>query len=146
MNARLILLFAIVSTALPAQSRIGPRSATAGINAGNRAWIEGMEAGDVDRIGATYVEEAVDCDPTGECIKGRKQIERRIADQLASLGRVQSAVVNSWGMTERGSLAYEWGQAQATFESGKTLAEKYLTVWQRQSDGTWKILRNLVLP
>jgi len=41
---------------------------------------------------------------------------------------------------------YEWGRAEATFDGGKSLVDKYLTVWQNQADGSWKIFRNLVIP
>lgn len=148
MNTRgiLVMIFAAVSAAIPAQDKPRALTARAAIDAGNQAWIDGMQAGDIKRISATYAEAAIDCDPTGECIKGRGQIERHMTRQLAIFGRPRSAMVNSWGLTEHGSLAYEWGQAEATSQSGKTLREKYLTVWQRQSDGTWKIFRNLVLP
>jgi hypothetical protein len=32
------------------------------------------------------------------------------------------------------------------FDGGNRLVEKYLTAWQRQSGGTWKIFRNMVIP
>jgi ketosteroid isomerase-like protein len=121
-------------------------SARAGVDAGNRAWIDGVKTGDVKRIIATYTEDAVDCGPTGECLRGRVQIERQMTTQLASLGRARSAAVKTWGSTEQGSFVYEWGQAEATFGSGKKLVEKYLTAWQKQPDGTWKIFRNMVIP
>jgi len=50
------------------------------------------------------------------------------------------------GSSQQGSFVYEWGQAEATFGDGKTLVEKYLTAWQRQPDGSWKIFRNMVIP
>ena len=121
-------------------------SARAAVDAGNQAWIDGVKTQDVKHIMATYAEGAVDCGPTGECIRGRLQIERHMTTQLASLGRARSAAVKSWGSTEQGSFIYEWGQAEATFDSGKKLVEKYLTVWQRQPDGAWKIFRNMVIP
>jgi ketosteroid isomerase-like protein len=121
-------------------------SARAAVDAGNQAWIEGVKSGDVKRIIATYTEDAVDCGPTGECLRGRVQIERQMTTQLASLGRAHSAAVKTWGSTEQGSFVYEWGQAAATFGSGKKLVEKYLTAWQKQPDGTWKIFRNMVIP
>jgi len=141
-----VFAFAMFSAVVSAQSKTELFSAKEAIDAGNQAWIDGMKAGDIRRIGATYAEDAVDCDPTGNCIEGRSRIERRIAGELASLGRARSAAVKSWGMTEHGSFVYEWGQAEAGFADGKSLVEKYLTVWQRQPDGTWKIFRNLVLP
>jgi ketosteroid isomerase-like protein len=121
-------------------------SARAAIDAGNQAWIDGIQAGDVKRIAATYTVDAVDCGRRGECFRGRIQIERHMATQLESLGRARSAAVKTWGSTEQGSFVDEWGEAEATFGGGKRLVDRYLTVWQQQPDGTWKIVRNMVLP
>jgi ketosteroid isomerase-like protein len=121
-------------------------SARAGIDAGNQAWIDGVKAGDVAPIIATYTERAVDCGPAGNCIEGRPQIAQHMRAEYAKLGRASSASVSSWGSTQTGSFVYEWGQAQATFAGGKNIVDKYLTVWQQQPDGTWKIFRNLVIP
>ena len=41
---------------------------------------------------------------------------------------------------------YEWGEATAKFTGGKSIVDRYLTVWQEQPDGTWKVIRNLVIP
>jgi ketosteroid isomerase-like protein len=121
-------------------------SARASVDAGNQAWIDGVKTEDVKRIIAAYAEDAVDCGPTGECVHGRIQIERKMTTQLANLGRARSAAVKSWGSTEQGNFVYEWGQAEATFDRGKMLVERYLTVWQKQPDSTWKIFRNMVIP
>jgi ketosteroid isomerase-like protein len=121
-------------------------SARAGIDAGNQAWIDGVKTANIDMILATYTEDAVDCGPSGECFKGKLQIKQHMKTQLASLGLARTAVVTIWGSTQRGSFAYEWGQAKATYAGEKRLIDKYLTVWQRQPDGGWKIFRNLVIP
>lgn len=141
-----IAVCSLVSAAAMAQTGTLHDSARAGIDAGNQAWIDGVKTGDVARIIATYTENAVDCGPSGECITGRTQIERHMTTQLASLGRARSASVQSWGSSQHGNFVYEWGQARAKFDGGKRLVEKYLTVWQRQADGSWKIFRNLVIP
>jgi ketosteroid isomerase-like protein len=121
-------------------------SARAGIDAGNQAWIEGVQAGDVDRIVATYAENAVDCGPAGHCIEGRPAIEQHMKTQMAKLGRARSASVHSWGSIEHGNFVYEWGQAEANFAGGGRVVDQYLTVWQKQANGSWKIFRNLVIP
>jgi ketosteroid isomerase-like protein len=118
----------------------------AGIDAGNQAWITGVKTGNPSLIVDTYAENAVDCGPTGECLSGRLQIAQHLQKQLAANGRARSAAVDSWGTSQHGSFVYEWGQAEATFDDGKHLAEKYLTVWQLQKDGSWKIFRNMVIP
>jgi ketosteroid isomerase-like protein len=145
----IIVLLAACAFALPgATAQSGPASASAraGIDAGNQAWIDGVKSANIDMILATYTEEAVDCGPSGECFKGKSQIAQHMKTQLASLGRARTAVVTSWGSTQQGSFAYEWGQAEATYADDKKLVDKYLTVWQQQPDGSWKIFRNLVIP
>jgi uncharacterized protein (TIGR02246 family) len=136
----------LVSAAMLVPGQTPVVSARAAIDAGNHAWIDGIKAGDMKRIAATYTEDAVDCGRTGECIRGRSQIERHMTTQLESLGRARSAAVKTWGSTEQGSFVYEWGEAEATFSGGERLAERYLTAWQQQPDGTWKIFRNMVIP
>jgi ketosteroid isomerase-like protein len=41
---------------------------------------------------------------------------------------------------------YEWGRSEATFAGGQKVAHRYLTVWQRQAGGKWKIFRNMPMP
>ena len=136
----------LVSAAILMPGQTPTASARAAVDAGNQAWIDGIKAGDVKRIAATYTDDAVDCGATGECLRGRLRIERHMTTQLASLGRALSAAVKTWGSTEQGSFIYEWGEAEATFGGGKRLVERYLTAWRRQPDGTWKIFRNMVIP
>lgn len=141
----LLALSGMLGLACSARGATVQPAVRAAIDAGNQAWIDGVKAGDVARILATYAEGAVDCGPTGECITGRAQIEKHMTTQLGSLGRAQSATVHSWGSTLQGDFVYEWGEAEAIFAHEK-LTEKYLTAWQKQADGSWKIFRNLVIP
>jgi ketosteroid isomerase-like protein len=141
-----ITIGGLVSAAVLMLGQTPVASARIAIDAGNQAWIDGIKAGDMKRIAATYTEDAVDCGRTGECIRGRLQIERHMTTQLESLGRARSAAVKSLGSTEQGSFVYEWGEAEATYSGDKRLVEKYLTTWQKQPDGTWKIFRNMVIP
>jgi ketosteroid isomerase-like protein len=136
----------LFSVAMLSMAQTSDVSARASVDAGSQAWIDGVKTEDVKHIIATYAEDAVDCGSTGEFVRGRLQIERQMTTQLASLGRARSAAVKTWGSTEQGNFIYEWGQAEATFDSGKKLVEKYLTAWQKQPDGTWKIFRNMVIP
>ena len=141
-----IAMSILISTAGMAQSGPLPASTRAGIDAGNQAWIAGVKTGNTSLIVDTYAENAVDCGPTGHCLRGRLQIAQHLKQQLAANGRAHSAAVDSWGTSQHGSFVYEWGQAEAAFDDGKQLAERYLTVWQLQKDGSWKIFRNMVIP
>ena len=145
----LILALAIsgpLRAGVAAHAGTNTASVRAQIDAGNQAWIDGMKTGKVSLISVTYAENAVDCGPAGGCISGRRRIAQHMTSLLARLGRARSASVKTWGTTRQGNFVYEWGQAEATFGDGKNLVEKYLTVWQAQPDGSWKIFRNMVIP
>jgi len=116
------------------------------IDAGNQAWIEGMKQGSVGLIAGTYTLDAVDCSPEGQCISGRSAIEEHMKEEMAKTGRADSASVTSIGSVQQGRFIYEWGQAEAHFPSGRKIVDRYLTAWQEQGDGNWKIFRNLVIP
>lgn len=141
-----IAVSSLVSAVGMAQSGTVTDSARAQIDSGNQAWIDGVKTGNVPLIVATYAVDAVDCGPTGECTTGRSKIEQHMTAQLASLGHARSAVVKTWGASQHGDFVYEWGQAEASFDGGKQMVDKYLTVWQLQADGSWKIFRNMVIP
>jgi ketosteroid isomerase-like protein len=116
------------------------------IDAGNQAWIDGMKQGMVDLIVATYTADAVDCGPAGDCIRGQSAIKLHIQQEMAKLGKASTASVTSMGSVQQGRFVYEWGQAEAAFPSGKKIVDRYLTAWQEQPGGSWKIFRNLVIP
>jgi ketosteroid isomerase-like protein len=144
--SRVFVVLLLVAPACLAQGKTIEPSARKGIDAGNQAWIGGMKSGDAAPIAATYADDALDCDPTGECVRGRAAIEERTRALLARWGRAKSASVSSKGAVQEGGFVYEWGSAEASFANGKKIADRYLTVWQRQQDGSWKIFRNMVIP
>lgn len=129
-----------------AQSQSVSPAARKSINAGNQAWVDAMKTGDVSEVAATYTDDAVDCGPTGDCEKGRAVYEQKMKERIAKLGRASSASVSSAGSVQQGDFVYEWGSAKAEFANGRKINGRYLTVWQRQPDDTWKIFRNLSIP
>lgn len=149
-NTRLGKLIAVSSLLLVpicfAQSKSIGSAARRQIDAGNQAWIDGMKRGDVALISATYTQDAVDCGSSGDCLRGRPAIEQAMKDDMVHSGKADSASVTSIGSVQQHHFIYEWGQAAAHFPSGKKVIDRYLTVWQEQPDGTWKIFRNMVIP
>ena len=133
------------SMALAQQTDAGDASHT-WIERGNNAWIAGMKSGDAQLIADTYAEEALDCAATGECIRGKRAILEHLKQRAAQLGRAEAASVTSGGSVRRGDYVYEWGVAQASFANAHTVKGRYLTVWQLQADGSWKIFRNMAIP
>jgi len=139
-------VFLFVAIGAHAQTANIDPGARRGIEAGNQAWIDGMKQGAAAPIAATYAASAVDCAPNGECIRGRAAIEQHLRERIAKFGRARSASVTSMGSVQQGDFVYEWGRAEAAFAGGQKVAGRYLTVWQKQPDGSWMIFRNLALP
>jgi ketosteroid isomerase-like protein len=143
---RIAILALLLSTTCFAQTSTIEPAARKGIDAGNQAWIDGMKAGEAAPIVATYADNALDCDPSGECARAHAAIEQNIQKLIAKWGRAQHAQVNSIGSVQQGNFVYEWGEAEASFANGNKLVDRYLTVWHKEADGSWKIFRNMVIP
>jgi ketosteroid isomerase-like protein len=141
-----VVFFLVASSTCFAQSPLIEAAARREIDAGNQAWVDGMKLGTVEPIAATYTPDAVDCSAAGNCIRGRSAIEQHMRQEMAKFGNADSASVTSIGSVQQGRFVYEWGQAEASFPSGKKIVDRYLTAWREQPDGSWKIFRNLVIP
>jgi ketosteroid isomerase-like protein len=146
MLKRVVMAVLLFSAVCLAQSGAIESGARKEIDAGNQAWVDGMKQGRAAPIAATYAEDAIDCGPTGDCIQGRAAIEQHMKDQFEKLGVAQSASVISIGSVQQRNFVYEWGEAVASFANGKKVVDRYLTAWQRQPDGSWRIFRNMVIP
>ena len=144
---KLILMFALIScSTCLAQSKPIDSGARRQIDAGNQQWVDAMKQGNVALLAPGNAEGAVDCGPEGNCIQGRPALEERAKEDMAKSGKADSASVISLGSVQQGRYVYEWGEARAHFSNGKRILDRYLTVWQEQTDGTWKVFRNLVIP
>jgi ketosteroid isomerase-like protein len=147
MTWKLVVVFLLLccSTSF-AQSKPISSAARRQIDAGNQEWIDGMKQGNVDLLVKGYTADAVDCSPKGECIRGGPALAEHSKEIVAKFGKAVSASVVSIGSIQQGQFVYEWGEATAKFTGGKSIVDRYLTVWQEQPDGTWKVFRNLVIP
>ncbi|HKW87246.1 MAG TPA: DUF4440 domain-containing protein [Candidatus Acidoferrales bacterium] len=116
------------------------------IDAANQAWVDGLKAGNVDQVVASYSDDAVNCSPSGDCVKGRSAIADGYKQLLDKLGPATGGFVRSGSLFVDRDLAYESGYAEAHFPDGTIFNGRYSTVWKLQPDGHWKIFRNLSLP
>ena len=144
---RIMMAFLLLSaSACFAQTKAIDPGARKDIDAGNQAWVDGMKSGDIAAVAASFAEDALSCGPSGECEKGRAAIEASLKARVAKMGRAVSATVTSEGSVQQGDFVYEWGESWATYPGGGKRGGHYLTVWERERDGKWRIYRNLGLP
>ena len=147
MTGKLIVMSLLLScSTCLAQSKPIDSDARRQIDAGNQQWVDAMKQGNVALLAPGNAAGAVDCSPEGNCIRGRSALEQHAKEEMAKLGKADSASVISIGSVQQGRYVYEWGEAKAHFPNGKSIFDRYLTVWQEQPDRTWKVFRNLVIP
>jgi ketosteroid isomerase-like protein len=139
MSALLFFVCACVAADLPANLKRD-------INAGNQAWVDGLKAGDANRIVSSYSQNSVNCNAAGDCVKGPMAVAAQYKEIIARFGRATSCFVRSETLHVDHDLAYESGYAEAYFLNGAVRRGRFSTVWKLQGDGHWKIFRNVSLP
>ena len=119
------------------------------IEKANSEFIVAMKTGDAATIAEPYTEDASFITINGTCIQGRTEIEKMYRARFASSGLAHSTKIESKKLVVDGDLAYESGYGEiGLLKDGKLSVNsgRFLTVWQRQANDDWKILRNVVLP
>ena len=108
-----------------------------------------MTKSDSATIAEPYTADAVFVSPDGTATRGRAAIEQLYRDRFAKSGPALETKIVSEELMLDGDFAYERGRGSITRrvkEERVTDWARFLTVWQRQPDGAWKIFRNIVLP
>ena len=120
------------------------------IRLANSEWITAMRSGDADAIAKPYALDAVFVTPNGDCIRGRALIRDFYRSRLGGKSSIVSATLEQQGAVAADlGLVFEWGVGIVTARSKEgavaTRRSTYLSVWKREEDGHWEILRNVVL-
>src|SRR5262245_32501222 len=123
----------------------GVREARAAIEAANAKFSEAFERGDAKALSAMYTSDAIAFPPDSEMIRGNEAIGEYWKATRDS--GVQSAVLTTVDVGRSGDVAYEVGTVSLTIQpAGKersTAVDKYVVVWKRLSDGSWKLHRDI---
>lgn len=122
------------------------------IDEANQGWVTAYRQRNAAMAAAAYADSGLFIGPDGGVVRGRAAITRMYADRFLHLGAVRDGAVIRDGFTAvTTDRVYEWGHAWLEVASAVPGAPAtrsgggYLTVWQLQSDGHWRIVRNLAL-
>ena len=124
-------------------------AARAGIAAGNARWIAAFKRGDAAGVAALFAEDAVQFRRSGAVARGRAAIQSGFTALFRDNGSADATITtaNVWLVDQR---VYETGKFTFTFHpAGKapvTNAGRYVTIWERQADGSWKIVVDFGVP
>jgi uncharacterized protein (TIGR02246 family) len=144
----LCTLVAVISSPAHAGSKGNDedvREARAAIETANAKFSQVFARGDAGALAAMYTPDAIAFPPDSEMIRGNEAIGTFW--KTTRDGGVQSATLTTVDVERSGDVAYEVGQVSLTIQPvGKeqtTAAAKYVVVWKRQSDGSWRLHRDI---
>jgi uncharacterized protein (TIGR02246 family) len=108
------------------------------------AWSKAAAAKDVEGYLSFYAEDAVSLPPNAPMLTGKESMRKDLSEAMASPGFALSWQASKVEASRGGDLAYSMGTYEGTMNDakGKLVTErgKYVTVWKKQSDGTWKVV------
>jgi|SRR5450432_1831051 len=125
--------------AAPPDTRAADETA---IRAGDAEWVKAIAAKDVPRTTSYYADAAQLFAPNAPADTGKEAITKAFTDLIAMPGFALSFAPSKVEVSRSGDLAYETGDYELTVNDKKgkpqTTKAKYVVVWGKQADGTWK--------
>ena len=107
-------------------------------------WSQAWVANDVNKLGSLYTDDAISMQPDQPMFKGKDEILAGDKKQFESGIKYKSTVSKTQQVYGTGDIVYEIGTYSSVFTPANSTEEvtdngKYVKVWQKQSDGSWKI-------
>jgi uncharacterized protein (TIGR02246 family) len=116
----------------------------AAIRAASADWNKASQARDLDKAVSYYAEDAVFFVDKGALVKGKNSIRMAWKDILAPSAPTLTFNTTFVEHARSGDIGNEYGTAELTTtdKKGKPSVEKgkYVTVWKKQPDGSWKAI------
>ena len=123
----------------------GIREVQTAIEAANAKFSEAFARGDAKALASMYTSDAIVFPPDSEMIRGNEAI----GDfwKAARNGGVREVALTTVEVGQSGDVAYEVGKVSLTVQAHgnepTTAGAKYVVVWKRQADGSWKLHRDI---
>jgi uncharacterized protein (TIGR02246 family) len=116
------------------------------IEVGNTKFVDAVKKSDSTTIAANYADDAIVMAPGAEAWRGRDAIRKGFTGMMTAMPAKEFSLKTD-DITVGGELAVETGSYEMTVQpkGGKEMKDKgkYVVVWKRQADGSWKIIRDI---
>lgn len=118
------------------------RSAESAIRAASDDWAKAMGARDVDKTISFYSEDGSYFPDRHPLIRSKDELRKYWAQLFALPGQGFKCDITRVEVAQSGELGYETGACELTTTGSngkpKTEKQKYVVVWKKRNDGTWK--------
>lgn len=118
------------------------------IEANKQQLVAAFKAGDAAAAVAVYAPNALVMGPNEPTMQGTEAITQGLRGMFEQVS-LPAMALNISDLTVSGEYAFEHGSYEWTIQPKAAGAPampdkgKYLSVWQRQADGSWKLLRDI---
>lgn len=107
------------------------------------AWVKDLATKDADKFASYFAEDSRGLYPGGATLNGRAAIKAAIAPMLADPNFAMSFQATQVIASKGGDMVYTHGTYTMTTTDAKTKKPmtdkgKYLTIYAKQADGSWK--------
>ena len=115
----------------------------AAIRQADVAWSKLAEAKQMDAHNEYFLEDAVVLAPNEPMVAGKEAIRDMLGDMFAMPGFALKWQPTKVDVSRSGDFGYSLGTYELSMNDpkGRPMADrgKYLTVWKKQADGSWKV-------
>ncbi|HXF14910.1 MAG TPA: SgcJ/EcaC family oxidoreductase [Terriglobales bacterium] len=116
----------------------------AAIRALDAEWVKAIATKDLDKATSYYAETAEMFAPNAPAASGKDAVQKLCASMLRMPGFALTFTPSKIEVARSGDIAYETGAYEMTVNDKKgkpqTVKAKYVVVWGKQADGSWKAL------
>ncbi len=127
--------------------RIDVEAARAALLEADAEWSKAAAAKDVERYLSFLTDDAAVLPPNAPILTGKDAIRKGNVELSAAPGLAISWQPSQAEVSRAGDLGYTRGSAELTMNDPKgnpvTDRLKYVTVWKKQPDGTWKVVADI---
>jgi uncharacterized protein (TIGR02246 family) len=115
------------------------------IRALTKEWVAAEAAKDLDKCVSFYADDGERMATGSPLIKGKEALRAEWSKYLATPGSFTWATAKV-DIARSGEMAYETGTFEMKAPDGKSTRGKYVIVWRKQSNGTWKVVEDIDNP
>jgi ketosteroid isomerase-like protein len=119
----------------------------AAIRQADEAWSKVVEAKQLDEHNAYFLEDGVVLAPNEAMVTGKEAIRKMVAGFFATPGFAMTWQPTKVEAARSGDFGYSLGTYELSVNDPKgvpmTDRGKYLTVWKKQANGSWKVAADM---